>query len=67
MEETQETQTSEKEWWKSKILAVNVLSLFLVILEYLKNVNWVKPEYVLFALAICNAIMRIWFTNTKLK
>jgi hypothetical protein len=55
-----------KSIWTSKTFYFNAISLVIVIVQYLANQNWLKPEIVVGILGIGNLILRTFFTNTAL-
>ncbi len=47
-----------KQWWQSKTLWLNVISLALVVVQGLQGEAWLRPEYQVVILAVLNASLR---------
>jgi len=54
-----------KPWYRSITLWLNVLAAAVAIVQALQGQPWVNPEYQVFALAVLNALVRL-FTNTSI-
>jgi len=54
-----------KNFWQSKTLWLNVLATAVVIVQAVQGQPWVNSEYQVFALAVLNALVRL-FTNTAI-
>ena len=54
-----------KNFWRSKTLGLNVLAAAVAIVQASQGQPWVNPEYQVFALAVLNALVRL-FTNTSI-
>lgn len=56
-----------KSWYQSKTLWLNVITALVMILDLLSKQPFIPPQYVpivLFAVAMLNVILRVWFTDT---
>ena len=48
-----------KQWWKSKVLWVNFISILLLVVQYLTNTNYINTELSVLIMGVINIILRL--------
>lgn len=56
----------EKPWWKSKTLFLNLVLFGVAIIDIVAETRWIEPQYLLVVGGVLNAVLRIWFSDSKL-